>query len=93
MVFAKKMTTDQMITAAQAAIAQDVAKLEKASDDAVLTFHRMVQELEGVNDGLNKEICKLSAMEEALANRRRYAEIMLERNEATVQKIRTMLEA
>ena len=88
----KKMTTDQMITMAQAALAQDVAKLEAQSNAAINVFAKTEAQLEDVNLRLGDEIDKLRAMENALAERREWAQKLLDRNAATAAKIRSLIE-
>ena len=88
----KKMTTDQMITAAQAAMAQDMNRIEQESAAAMSVFTQTENKLAVINARLEDEIEKLKTMEEALTIRRTYAEKLLERNMATAQKIRSMIE-
>lgn len=92
MAIMKKMTTDQMITMAQAALAQDVAKLEAQSEAAVSVFAKSEAQLCAVNEKLQTEIDKLMGMEVALAARRVAAQRLLERNEQTAAKIRKLIE-
>ncbi|MBQ2948349.1 MAG: hypothetical protein IJD94_05160 [Clostridia bacterium] len=88
----KKMTTDQMITMAQAALNQDIAKLEAMSDAAINVFAKTEAQLGAVNEQLAAEIGKLRSMEEALAARRAQAEKLFARNNATAAKIRLLIE-
>lgn len=88
----KKTTTDQMITMAQAALAQDVAKLEAQSNAAINVFAKTEAQLEEVNLRLGDEIDKLRAMENALAERREWAQKLLDRNAAIAAKIRSLIE-
>lgn len=89
----KKMTTDQMITMAQAALNQDLVKLEAQSDAALKVFMDTEDRLKAVNEKLSADIEKLEAMEQALAERRHQAEKLLLRNEATIKNIRSITEA
>lgn len=69
----KKMTTDQMITMAQAALSQDLAKLEAQSDASIKVFLDTESKLKAVNEKLSEDMAKLEAMEQALAERREQA--------------------
>lgn len=89
----KKMTTDQMITMAQAALNQDLVKLEAQSDAALKVFMDTEERLKAVNSSLSADIEKLEAMGHALAERRNQAEKLLLRNEATIKNIRSITEA
>ena len=89
----KKMTTDQMITMAQAALNQDLVKLEAQSDAALKVFMDTEDRLKAVNEKLSADIEKLEEMEHALAERRHQAEKLLLRNEATIKNIRSITEA
>lgn len=89
----KKMTTDQMITMAQAALNQDLVKLEAQSDAALKVFMDTEERLKIVNEKLYADIGKLVEMEHALAERRHQAEKLALRNEATIKNIRSITEA
>ena len=88
----KKMTTDQMITMAQAALASDMAALEAKSDAAISVFAKTEAQLGAVNEQLAAEIGKLRDMEDALAARRGQAEKLFARNNATAAKLRSLIE-
>lgn len=89
----KKMTTDQMITMAQAALNQDLVKLEAQSDAALKVFMDTEERLKIINEKLYADIGKLVEMEHALAERRHQAEKLALRNEATIKNIRSITEA
>ena len=89
----KKMTTDQMITMAQAALNQDIVKLEAQSDAALKVFMDTEAKLKAVNEKLSEDMAKLEAMEQALAERREQAAKLMVRNEITIKNIRSITEA
>lgn len=88
----KKMTTDQMITMAQAALSQDLAALEAKSDAAINVFLSTEAKLKAVNEKLAEDMAKLEAMEQALAERREQAAKLMVRNEITIKNIRSITE-
>jgi len=89
----KNMTTDQMITMAQAALNQDIVKLEAQSNAALKVFMDTEEKLKAVNEKLSADIEKLEAMEHALAERREQAAKLMVRNEITIKNIRSITEA
>lgn len=89
----KKMTTDQMITMAQAALNQDIVKLEAQSNAALKVFMDTEEKLKAVNEKLSEDMAKLEAMEQALAERREQAAKLMVRNEITIKNIHSITEA
>jgi len=89
----KTMTIDQMITMAQAALNQDIVKLEAQSNAALKVFMDTEEKLKAVNEKLSADIEKLEAMEHALAERREQAAKLMVRNEITIKNIRSITEA